>query len=218
MAELEGLDLTLGEGDFWEFEYTTHWKGSLDDQLTAHYELGAPRMVAGKTAYSLDLTYSNGNGGSSFSVAEEDGIWFKYTGSEWKVLFDAWNGQWPAAAGFFGKIADSGVAKAAAGEDDSGRTVYSVSWQYSGEGCTMIPGYGPVCTDADDPSELAQATEQWLPEVGPYYSRFYGCTSEGCIEQVYVLTASSFGAAAGLPTTPTVEPRDPGTGEGEGAN
>ncbi len=175
-----GFDFSLGEGDFWEYNYYYSKYadyGNTNFSWTRNFMvmLGAPSQIGGKTAYPLTLQSI----GIRFEprwkwLALEDSVLYGSlysTGlpesATWTTILDAKTGYWKGG-GFFITRAETDYSKASESIQVINGEVASIVTIGSGSASeadyTYVPGYGYVASGEESHYSTA---EYFIRDIGP---------------------------------------------------
>ena len=237
---IAGLDLSPGVGDFWQYEISegrpyalvaTVHRLTLTRASTLSV-LGAPvrifdaewRVIDGSAADqrpSVQLAFAGHRILRRFPddtpPATRPSWQPEGWPDGWVVIFDAWNGAWPAGDGMFGGF-PPGVLIRAESSMWEGRAAWEAR-AIGGADCQYVPGYGQLCGN-DDPNRVFNTSEFFAPGIGLVGATFIGCTSNGCYERrVNLLEWRVSGGPASPPTgTDAGAPRDAQASSPENTN
>jgi hypothetical protein len=185
---IEGFDLHVKEGSWWEYSRVLDGSysgdtgsGKIHFTDTFVVKLGAATTIGGDPAFTLQTVTIASNAKPPFSLAwkyisfVDKRIRVSSDGATYSVLFDANTGLWPATSeGMVGDFpTKTGTRKATR---QSGATVtWLVGESHSANGCDDVPPYGVICNGSGDVSN--SAGEVYDPSIGLVRSYYSGSTS-----------------------------------------
>jgi hypothetical protein len=182
----EGFTLSPEEGAFWEFAWEfSSWAGASGGSTSRGeflITLGEPAVIAGRTAFPLEVCGDRAPDRWTHVAFEENQILGSENGSSFKVLFDGKRGAW-AGSGFFRDMDPDVLVTAVESRIDNDfmqADAIRIGASTNSSQCEIIAGVR-ICGGE---SESSTHYEYWQPGVGPVGMRtrsavgFFGSSME----------------------------------------